>query len=76
MSVVREAKTTQLVSALRALLLAVAGLALFAAGGARADRAGPAEGFDIHVMAPHVVEGVVMGPLPRQSRDRHGGFRS
>jgi len=25
--------------------------------------AGPAQGFDIHVMAPHLVEGVVMGPF-------------
>jgi hypothetical protein len=25
--------------------------------------AGPASGFDIHLMAPHVVEGVVMGPF-------------
>ena len=27
------------------------------------EAASPAQGFDIHIMAPHVVEGVVMGPF-------------
>jgi hypothetical protein len=35
----------------------------FAAGAAAEPPAGPAQHFDIHVMAPHVVEGVVMGPF-------------
>jgi hypothetical protein len=25
--------------------------------------AGPAQGFDVHIVAPHVIEGVVMGPF-------------
>jgi hypothetical protein len=31
--------------------------------GVAADPAHPAQGFDIHVMAPHVVDGMVMGPF-------------
>jgi hypothetical protein len=38
------------------------GLALLAPV-AGAEPQGPAHGFDIHVVAPHVVEGVVMGPF-------------
>jgi mono/diheme cytochrome c family protein len=41
-------------------LAAALGGAGAAAGGAPP---GPAQGFDIHVMAPHVVEGMVMGPF-------------
>lgn len=38
-------------------------LMTFGTGAASGGSAGPAEGFDIHVMAPHVVDGVVMGPF-------------
>jgi hypothetical protein len=44
------------------LALGIACLGAAAAPGA-GRAAGPAEGFDVHVMAPHVVEGVVMGPF-------------
>jgi hypothetical protein len=37
----------------------LAGVTAVVAGGP----AGPAQGFDVHVVAPHVVEGVVMGPF-------------
>ncbi len=45
----------------RQTALAAALLALLVAEPAGA--AGPAQGFDIHVLAPHVVDGVVMGPF-------------
>jgi hypothetical protein len=45
-------------------IVAVASVVLFAASPARGGpAAGPAQGFDIHIVAPHVVEGVVMGPF-------------
>lgn len=39
-------------------------LALAFGGSPRAESgAGPAQGFDVHIVAPHVIEGVVMGPF-------------
>jgi hypothetical protein len=41
----------------------VVGIAVAAGVGAGEEPRSPAQGFDIHVVAPHVVEGVVMGPF-------------
>jgi hypothetical protein len=48
---------------LEAIPLALAWLLTLGTGAAFAGSKGPAGGFDIHVMAPHVVHGMVMGPF-------------
>jgi hypothetical protein len=60
----RKQPTTKLATRSgKVIPLAMAGLLMLGTEAASGGSNGPAQGFDIHVMAPHVVKGVVMGPF-------------